>query len=138
MSTALRATPRPISQAPSQAPKSLPRIKAVPQLEAVAAPRHARSIAPFAWSVVLIVVLAFASVLVLNTTMAEGAYDIRELKIEIRDLHQERAAALTQLEENAAPYALAAQAQALGMVPAQRVGAVSLADALVVAAGQNP
>lgn len=131
----LRSSARPLGPA-------APRQDAPPQrrahLRAVPAPRHARSIAPFALLCVAIVVGALAAVLVLNTTMAEGAYDQRDLKIDIANLHQERAAALTQLEANAAPGALAQQAQSLGMVPATSIGFVSLAGDQVLQAGGRP
>ena len=71
----------------------------------------------------------------LNTSMAEGAYKARDLKIEIADLHQQRATALTKLESNAAPGALAQQALTLGMVPADRIGFVTLATGQVLEAG---
>lgn len=127
----LRAAARPLAPAPHQAPARSPR----PQLRAVAAPQQGRSIVPFAWACLAVVLSALGAVLILNTTMAEGAYDAREVKIEIANLHQERATALTQLEANAAPSALAAKAQALGMVPAERIGYVRLHDAQILAQG---
>lgn len=104
-------------------------------LHPVAAPQHARTLAPFAWLCVAIVLLSLGSVLALNTTMAEGAYQSRDLKIEIADLHQQRATALTQLESNSAPGALASQAQTLGMVPAPRIGFITLTTGAVLEAG---
>lgn len=104
-------------------------------LRPVAAPQHERSLAPFAWLCVMIVIAALGAVLALNTSMAEGAYESRDLKIEIADLHQQRAAALTQLESNSAPGALAQQAQTLGMVPADRMGFITLATGHVLEAG---
>ena len=83
----------------------------------------------------MIVIAALGAVLALNTSMAEGAYESRDLKIEIADLHQQRAAALTQLESNSAPGALAQQAQTLGMVPADRMGFITLATGHVLEAG---
>ncbi len=127
----LRATARPISPARTPETQRVPR----PHLRAVAAPEPGRSIVPFAWACLTVIMVALASVLALNTTMAEGAYEARELKIEIANLHQERAAALTGLEANAAPSALATRAQALGMVPANRIGYVRLADAQILAQG---
>lgn len=104
-------------------------------LRPVPAPQQARTLAPFAWLCVAIVVAALGAVLTLNTSMSEGAYESRDLKLEIADLHQQRATALTQLESNAAPGALAAQAQALGMVPAGRIGFVTLTTGEVLEAG---
>lgn len=104
-------------------------------LRPVAAPQHERTLAPFAWLCVAIVIAALGAVLALNTSMAEGAYQARDLKIEIADLHQQRATALTKLESNAAPGALASQAQTLGMVPAEHLGFITLATGQVLEAG---
>lgn len=128
----LRSSARPFPSAPQVAPARRD------HLRAVAAPQRAHSIAPFAWLCVSIIVAALASVLVLNTTMAEGSYETRDLKIEIAQLHQERAAALTELESNAAPSALATDAQALGMVPASSIGFITLASGSVLSAGGHP
>jgi len=104
-------------------------------LRPVSAPQHERTLAPFAWLCVAIVLAALGAVLALNTSMAEGAYESRDLKVEIADLHQQRATALTQLESNAAPGALAQQAQTLGMVPADNIGFITLATGQVLEAG---
>jgi len=104
-------------------------------LRPVPAPEHERTLAPFAWLCVMIVVAALGAVLALNTSMAKGAYQSRDLKIEIADLHQQRATALTKLEANAAPGALALQAQSLGMVPADHIGFITLATGHILEAG---
>jgi hypothetical protein len=104
-------------------------------LRAVTAPDHSRSIAPFAWLCVGIVIAALSAVLVLNTTMAEGSYVSRDIQIEIAQLHQQRAAALIQLEANAAPEALAHRATELGMQPAGSIGFVTLESGKVLEAG---
>ncbi len=124
----LRSSARPVA-----APTSTPQRST--HLRAVTAPRHARSLAPFAWLCVGIVLAALSSVLALNTTMAEGSYHARDLKIEIAQLHQQRATALIQLEANAAPAALAGRAAELGMQPAGRIGFVTLESGKVLEAG---
>lgn len=101
-------------------------------LRAVAAPEQMRSMVPFAWVCVSIVIGAMAAVLLLNTTMSSGAYERRDLKIEIASLHQERATLVTQLESNSSPQFLANVASDLGMVPAKTLGFVSLQDSIVL------
>jgi len=101
-------------------------------LRAVAAPEQSRSLVPFAWLCALIVIGALASVLLINTSMAGGAYERRSLKIEIADLHNQRAALATELQRNAAPEGLARQAEALGMLPATVLGFVSLSESVVI------
>ena len=107
-------------------------------LRAVSAPQRSRSIVPFAWLCVGIVLASLTAVLVLNTTMAQGAYASRDLTIEIAQLHQQRATDLIKLESNAAPGALASQAQALGMVPADHIGFITLGTSQVLSAGGRP
>lgn len=118
---------------PTVVPETTP--QRAPHLRAVTAPDHSRSIAPFAWLCVGIVIAALSAVLVLNTTMAEGSYVSRDIQIEIAQLHQQRAAALIQLEANAAPAALAHRAAELGMQPAGRIGFVALESGKVLEPG---
>jgi hypothetical protein len=82
---------RPVArpQYPATNPGLAPRPR--DHLRAVAAPEHARSLVPFTWMCIGMIFAALAAVLVLNTTMAEGAYERRDLKIELADLHQQRA-----------------------------------------------
>jgi hypothetical protein len=90
---------------------------------------------PFAWLCVSIVLGSLAAVLLLNTTMASGAYERRDLKIEIAGLHQERATLVTQLESNSSPQFLAQAAADMGMVPAETLGFMSLKDSIVLESG---
>ncbi|WP_430867024.1 hypothetical protein [Demequina aurantiaca] len=114
---------------PAQAPRRRE------HLRAVAAPEQMRSMVPFAWVCVSIVLAAMASVLLLNTTMASGAYERRDLKIEIADLHQERSTLVTTLESNSSPQFLAKSAADMGMVPAETLGFVSLEEGVVLESG---
>ncbi|NYI41771.1 hypothetical protein [Demequina lutea] len=128
-STAMRSSTPPLRSAPTREAPRREHLRPVP------APQHERSLAPFAWLCVMIVLGALGAVLALNTTMAGGAYQSRDLTIEIAALHQQRATALTKLESNAAPGALALQARSLGMVPADHIGFITLATGQVLQAG---
>ena len=108
-----------------------------PQLRPVRAPEPSRTLMPFMWLCVGIVVAALAVVLLINTTMAEGAYERRDLKIEIANLHQEAETVRTQLEANASPANLAARAAALGMAPAEVTGTMSLSKSIVTDFGEK-
>ncbi|MDN4483969.1 hypothetical protein [Demequina lignilytica] len=105
-------------------------------LRPVAAPEQARSLMPFMWACILPVVGALAAVLLINTAMAEGAYERRDLKIEIAALHQEAETLSETLEANGAPEALAARAEQLGMAPATALGFMSLSDGIVLENGK--
>ncbi|WP_152649715.1 hypothetical protein [Demequina oxidasica] len=126
----LRQRPSARAGAPLPSPRQAPRRRE--HLRAVAAPEQVRSMVPFAWLCVAIVLGSMAAVLILNTTMASGAYERRDLKIEIASLHQERASLVTQLESNSSPQFLANEAADMGMVPAETLGFVSLKDAVVL------
>ncbi|MEX0914203.1 MAG: hypothetical protein WDZ57_04545, partial [Demequina sp.] len=71
----------------------------------------------------------------LNTTMAQGAYERRDLKIELSELHQQRSALITELEANSAPQHLSNTARDLGMVPAGAMGVISLEESSVGESG---
>ncbi|SEJ47081.1 hypothetical protein [Demequina mangrovi] len=108
-----------------------------PRLSPVAMPETNRPLALFAWLCGGIVILALGAVLLINTTMAEGAETRRSLRIEIADLHQQQAALLETLDANAAPESLAARAGALGMAPATALGFMSLSDGIVLETGKK-
>ncbi|WP_062522437.1 hypothetical protein [Demequina silvatica] len=116
-----------------------PRPEAAPrrQLRAVSAPDTPRSLAPFALLCIGIVLAALASVLLINTSMAEGAYERRDLKLEIADLHVQQAALNETLDGNASPASLADRAARLGMAPASALGTVSLSDGMVLETGKK-
>lgn len=105
-------------------------------LRAVQAPEQARSIAPFAWTCILIVLAAMAAVLLINTQMAKGAYERRDLKIEIASLHTQAESLRGELERNAAPSYLAQRASDLGMELAPTLGSISIADGAVLEQGE--
>lgn len=119
-----------VRTAPNTAPAKQPPRR--DHLRAVAAPEQARSLAPFAWLCIGIIVAALAAVLLLNTAMASGAYERRDLKIELAELHEQRGALITELEANSSPHLLAATAEDLGMVHAGRFGFVSIENAAVL------
>jgi hypothetical protein len=73
----------------------------------------------------------------LNTVMAQGAYERRDLKIELSELHQQRSALITALEANSAPQHLSNTARDLGMAPAGTLGVISLEDSRVWESGET-
>ncbi len=90
---------------------------------------------PFVVLCVGLIVAAFVFVLLLNATMAAGAYEARDLKIESVQLQEQRADLLMELDANAAPQRLAERATELGMARASEVGFISLRDGTVTTAG---
>jgi hypothetical protein len=74
------------------------------------------------FAVIVSVLLAFGLVvmLLLNTSVAQTAFVVTELKIQQRDLARAEAALTQALAAAAAPPALEAKARSLGMVPSSR------------------
>jgi hypothetical protein len=84
---------------------------------------------------VAIVLGSLIAVLVLNTTMTQRAYETRDLRTELAELENQRSELLATLEADGSPQALVQAALALGMVPAPRVGFVTIESGVVVAPG---
>lgn len=84
----------------------------------------------FAWPLFLVALvaglLALTLPLVMNTHMAQRAYDIRTLKIERAELATVTADLEVQLMEASSPQALAAKAEEIGLVPAPALGVIVL------------
>jgi len=129
-----------VSAAPARQQRAYARPGAAPterrHLRPVQAPETQRSLVPFAAACLAIVLAALAAVLLINTAMAEGAYERRDLKIQVAQLHKQRATLLETLEANASPSVLASAAESLGMERAGSLGAVSLADGIVLETGK--
>ena len=113
--------------APERREATRPRTHLAP----VATPSHDRSILPFLGLCLTIVAGALVGVLLLNTSMAAGAYEARDLKISIAESVDQRNALVANLDAAAAPDNLAAAATALGMVRADVVGFISLENGQV-------
>ena len=157
MSAAPVRHPRPIAPGPRPAVRTSPSAKPAPgartqpqrrakaatqtgargHLRAVQAPEQARTLVPFAWTCALIIIGALSAVLLVNTSMACGAYERRDLKIEIANLHEQRATLVTKLEQQSAPAQLGTEARRLGMEPAEQFGFLSLADSVVIESGDK-
>ncbi|MGO1316205.1 MAG: hypothetical protein ACTMIR_04090 [Cellulomonadaceae bacterium] len=124
MSAQTAAAPQAIPAAAPARPR--PRIHVVPP------PRTARSRVPYVLFCMALVGAALISVLLLNTTMANGAYESRDLQAQIAQLAQSEQALLAQLEEASAPTALAERAQRLGMVQDSTPAFLRLSDGAII------
>lgn len=115
----------------STAPLERARTEA-PRLRLVRAPQHARTRVPFVLFCIAILVSALLGALVLNTTMARGAYEAHDLQIALAQEARTAQSLSTQLLAHKAPGALAASARALGMVPAPELAFLRLSDGAVL------
>ncbi|MDM8085828.1 hypothetical protein QUV83_13710 [Cellulomonas cellasea] len=123
---AARAIPRPARPA-SPAPASQP----TPRLLLVRAPAQARTRAPFVIACMLILVAALVTALLLNTTMARGAFEKQALDTELYRLAQSEQDLAAQVDRLRSPEQLASAAQARGMVKAESTAWLFLADGTV-------
>lgn len=83
-----------------------------------------------AWPLILLatlmVVLTVAVPMVINTQMAQRAYEIRDLKVTLAELTAQGETLETQVLITSSPQELEKKALAFGLVPAGNVGAISL------------
>lgn len=93
----------------------------LPHLRLVAPLRPERASRGF-FAVLITATLAFGLILmlVINTSVAQTAFTVSELKIQQRDLSRAEAALTKALAEAASPPVLEAKARALGMIPSDR------------------
>nr|WP_129339603.1 hypothetical protein [Cellulomonas endophytica] len=101
------------------------------RLRLVTAPLQARTRVPFVLLCMAVLGGALLAALLLNTTMATGAYEAYRLSNELGRLQQDRKDLEAELDRRAAPAALADAATGLGMVPADGTGWVRLSDGWV-------
>ncbi|WP_239078636.1 hypothetical protein [Cellulomonas marina] len=95
------------------------------------APLQARTRVPFVLLCMAVLGAALLTALLLNTTMAGGAYAKYELSSTLGQLEQDRKDLQAELDERSAPGSLARAATALGMVPADGTGWIRLSDGTV-------
>lgn len=103
-----------------------------PVLEVVAAPTPVRSLVPYVMLLVSILLAAMVGALVLNTSMAQTSFDIQSRQVELQQLQQRAASLQAQVDTAGSPAALQTAATALGMVPADDIGHLSLAERTIL------
>lgn len=100
------------------------------RLDAVRAPLHAKSRVPFLVLCATLMIGSLVAVLVLNTTLARGSYEMSKLQSQVaqtaqdvQGLQEELSAAETNLDD---------KARSLGMIPAENPTMVSIETGKVV------
>ncbi|MFD2025411.1 hypothetical protein [Promicromonospora aerolata] len=123
-------------------PAELPRTRRAPltaisggaaqrgRLDVVRAPLHSKSRMPFLVLCATLMVVSLVAVLVLNTTLARGSYEMSELQGEVAQTAQD--VQVLQEDLSAAETSLPEKARSLGMVPAENPTMVSLRTGKVV------
>jgi len=100
------------------------------RLDAVRAPLHAKSRVPFLMLCATLMIGSLVAVLVLNTTLARGSYEMSKLQSQVaqtaqdvQGLQEDLSAAETNLDD---------KARSLGMIPAENPTMVSIETGKVV------
>ncbi|RPF27914.1 hypothetical protein [Georgenia muralis] len=99
-----------------------------PRLEVVASPVPARSVVPFLLLCAAVLGAALLGALLLNTQMAATAYEIHDQQVALNRLDEAEASLRAQVEQAGSPAELQRRADGLGMVPAEGMRFVQLAD----------
>lgn len=115
---------------PLAAPPTAPETR----IHLVAAPARSRSRVPFVLLCMAVLAGALVSVLLLNTSMAHGAYEERELQSTIARLAEQEQALLAELDAKSSPGALAQRARKLGMVQDSTPAFLDLAVGKIIGA----
>lgn len=85
----------------------------------------------FAVLITVLLALALIVMLLVNTSVAQTAFTVTELKMQQRELSRTEAALTKSLAEAAAPPALEAKARSLGMIPSERAVFVTVPEGKV-------
>jgi len=107
-------SPSPVRRRPAGAP---PRSSGTGRTRLGGAKRRAAGRGPFAALVVLILAGGLIALLMLNTALNQGSFQLSQLQQRTNSLTDERQGLQQQINAWSAPDALAARAQQLGMVP---------------------
>lgn len=110
------------------APGRLPETGTHPRIQVI--PGHKIKVRRAAWPyivlVIVLVVLTVALPMVINTQMAQRAYEIRDQQIALSELNAQADSLSSQLLAMKSPGVLEEKAKALGLVPSGHIGAISL------------
>ena len=112
-------------------PQGAPPQPARPRLRVVPAPAQARTRVPFVMLCMSMLAAALLGTLLLNTSMAQGAYQRLDLQTRLAQSAQAQQQMARELEAAASPARLAEAARSLGMLPATG-GYLRLSDGAVL------
>jgi hypothetical protein len=131
-----------MSAAPARAPRtsttSAPRQAPAwrPRLAVVTSPRPARSFVPYLLLCTAILTASLLGALLLNTHMAATAYEIHDQQVALTRLDEAEASLRAQVEEAGSPATLQRRATELGMVPAEHLRFIRIADGALLGGGE--
>ncbi|UNX55973.1 hypothetical protein MF406_07050 [Georgenia sp. TF02-10] len=130
--------PRPTTHQPTTAAGARPAPGARPgggwrpRLAVVPNPAPSRGVVPYLLLCAAVLAAALLGALLLNTQMAATAYEIHDQQVALNRLEEAEASLVAQVEEAGSPAALERRAEELGMVPAETVRHLRLADGTIL------
>lgn len=108
------------------APRREVRTETTPDLRIVEGRAPRRLTVPFVLAAIAVLVIAIVGPMLLNTSMAETAFAIRDQQIVLNDLDAEASTLQTRIQQAESPVSLAAKAAEVGLVPAGQTGTIKL------------
>lgn len=118
------APARPPARGPARPPRPTLRVVAAPVAE------HGRTL--FVLACLALLVGGLVSLLLINTTLAQGSFAMHDLRATSRQLSDQSLALSEDIADRASPERLSKQAAGLGMVPSGSAAFVRLSDSKVL------
>jgi hypothetical protein len=109
-------------------------VEPTPRLRLVRPPEYVKARVPLTLGLIGLLAASLIVSLLLNTSMAAAAFETTALQKELSAVEQDNDELRTSLDAQSSPENLAAQARALGMVPATGTGWIRLSDSTVAGA----
>lgn len=119
-----------MSAAPVLAPVAQPRARKT-GLEVVPTPAPAKGLIRMVVASVLVLASAFGIAFHLNTQMVQGAYDLKNIRVELSEATAREATLEQEVISVSTPEKLRATASKFGMVPVQSVAYLDLATGVI-------
>ncbi len=126
---------RPSARTAAPRPVTRPVRRSAP-LRVVPGAIHRTGNATFAGFCLALMVVGLVSLLMLNTSLAQGAFDLSDLKKASGTLTDTQQQLTASIDGQRSPRSLAAAAQVLGLVPAQSMAFIRLSDGHIVGTAQ--
>lgn len=103
-----------------------------PRLRVVRPPHKKRARVPFVVVCLVVLVGSMLGALILNTLMAQAAYEMHSTQVELARTLQTNQELSTKVDQLSAPERLARKAESLGMVPGESVTYIDLDSATLI------
>lgn len=114
------------------APRALPRRSSKPPLRVVSSGIGRSGNGLFAGLCATLLLTGLVALLVLNTSLAQGSFELSDLQTRAGVLTDTAEQATAALDDQRSPRTLAGRAQQMGLVPAQSMAFIRLSDGTII------